>query len=149
MKEVKYPSSASALPSDTHIRHKIFRDPSADDGIIRHNQSRHEKRQIAEKAPALFERPKRLQCILLRLPPDRYIRSQKHKAEGRVQAQGTRAGRARRRPSHINTGKRQIFPTPTALPAAARTNPIEPLKLFFSFICFSLLCRYHHCINIQ
>ena len=64
------------------IRHKIFRDPSADDGIIRHNQSRHEKRQIAEKAPALFERPKRLQCILLRLPPDRYIRSQKHKAEG-------------------------------------------------------------------
>ena len=64
------------------IRYKIFCNPSADDGIIRHNQGRYEKRQIAKKAPALFERPKRLQCILLRLPPDRYIRSQKHKAEG-------------------------------------------------------------------
>ena len=30
-------------------------------------------------------------------------------------------------------GKRQIFPTPTALPAAASTKPSEPLKLFFFF----------------
>jgi hypothetical protein len=36
----------------------------------------------------------------------------------------------------------QIFPTPTALPAAARTNPSDPVKLlFFSFIINPFVCH--------
>ena len=41
-------------------------------------------------------------------------------------------------------GKRQIFPTPTALPAAASTNPRDPVKppLFFVFISISSIYLY-------
>ena len=141
MKEVKYPSSASALPSDTTYDTKYFVIHPPMTEIMRHNQSRHEKRRgTTEKAPALFERPQTpsMHSFFVLRPIATSVDQEAQSPKVRTSTRYT--SRKSPPPSFAHEyGNRRMLPAPARhLPPLlwARTNPIEPLELCSFFHLF-------------
>ena len=83
--EIAVLGSGSRLPGE--VDHRIFRDPPADDGVVGHDQNRHQKGEDAEKFPLGTHGLVGADGALLGASSDGDIRGEQGETEGQHQHQ--------------------------------------------------------------
>lgn len=69
------------------IDREILGDPTADDGVVGHDEGRNQEGQISQKTQLLMQSPEGVQCVLLGPAADGHVRGQQCEAEGQHQYQ--------------------------------------------------------------